>query len=285
MAKAEASGARSRGFPAGGWAEKASSLGSRLASASADHQLTTYASAIAFRSLVALVPLTLLGLALLKAFGLEEVWRDSIAPAVKAHATQPAYHAIDFSVEKIFASGTAGLIAFAAALLLWDMTAAVFTSMQALNGIHDVEEGRSWPRRLLVAVGLAVAVITCVVTSVLVVILGPRPDGVAHVIFGIARWPVAILLLGLALGLLVRSRTAEHPEPRWASAGSLAVVGTWILATLGFKWWISSVANFKTATGTLTAFLVLTAYVFVSAAIFLLGVQLDELFRKGTRGS
>jgi membrane protein len=175
------------------------------------------------------------------------------------------------------------LIAFAAALLLWDMTVAVFTSMQALNEIHDVEEGRSWPRRLLVAVGLAVAVIVCSVASVLVVILGTRPEGVAHVIFGIARWPVAIVLLGLALGLLVRYGPAEHPQPRWASAGSLAVVGSWILATVGFKWWISSVANFKTATGTLTAFLVLAAYVFVSAGTFLLGVQLDELLRKNVR--
>jgi membrane protein len=281
VAKAEAS----RALPAGGWAAKARSLGRRLASASAEHQLTTYASAIAFRSLVALVPLTLLGLALLSEFGLQGVWRDSIAPAVKAHATQPAYDAIDFSVEKIFASGTTGLIAFAAALLLWDMTAAVFTSMQALNEIHDVEEGRSWPHRLLVAVGLAVAVIVCIVASVLVVILGPRPEGVAHVLFGIARWPVAILLLGLALGLLVRYGPAEHPEARWASAGSLAVIGSWILATVGFKWWISAVANFKTATGTLTAFLVLTAYVFVSAAIFLLGAQLDELLRKDARGN
>jgi uncharacterized BrkB/YihY/UPF0761 family membrane protein len=99
VAKAEAS----RALPAGGWAAKARSLGRRLASASAEHQLTTYASAIAFRSLVALVPLTLLGLALLSEFGLQGVWRDSIAPAVKAHATQPAYDAIDFSVEKIFA--------------------------------------------------------------------------------------------------------------------------------------------------------------------------------------
>jgi hypothetical protein len=30
------------------------------------------------------VPLTLLGLALLSAFGLEEVWRDSVAPAIEA---------------------------------------------------------------------------------------------------------------------------------------------------------------------------------------------------------
>jgi uncharacterized BrkB/YihY/UPF0761 family membrane protein len=83
----------------------------------------------------------------------------------------------------------------------------------------------------------------------------------------------------------VRYGPAEHPEARWASAGSLAVIGSWILATVGFKWWVSSVANFETATGTLTAFLVLTAYVFVSAAIFLLGAQLDELLRKDARGN
>ncbi len=283
MARAASSSARSRALPAGGWAQKGRALGSRLATASAEHHLTTYASAVAFRALVALVPLTLLGLALLSVFGLEGVWRDSIAPAIQGHATQPVYHAIDYSVERIFSTGTTGLIAFAAALLLWDMTAAVFTIMQALNEIHDVEEDRSWSRRLLAAAGLAVTIICCVVGSVLIVILGPRPGGVEHVIFGIARWPVAIVLLGVALGLLVRYAPAEHPEPRWASAGSVAVVGTWILATIGFKWWVSSVANFETAAGTLTVFLVLTAYVFTSSAIFLLGVQLDELLRKGSR--
>jgi membrane protein len=285
MARAASSSARSRPLPAGGWAQKARALAGRLATASGEHQLTAYASAIAFRALVALVPLTLLGLALLRVFGLEGVWRDSIAPAIQGHATQPVYHAIDYSVQRIFSSGTAGLIVFSGALLLWDMSAAVFTIMQALNGIHDVEEGRSWPRRLVVAVGLAVTIIVCVVGSVLIVILGPRPGGVEHVVFGIARWPVAIVVLGVALGMLVRYAPAEHPEPRWASAGSIAVVGTWILATLGFKWWVSSVANFETAVGTLTVFLVLTAYVFTSSAIFLLGVQLDELLRKGSRGA
>jgi membrane protein len=92
-------------------------------------------------------------------------------------------------------------------------------------------------------------------------------------------------LLGVALGLLVRYAPAEHPEPRWASAGSFAVVDIWILAPIGFKWWVSSVANFETAVGTLTVFLVLTAYVFTSSAIFLLGVQLDELLRKGSRSA
>src|SRR4051794_37870034 len=120
MAKEASSSARSRALPSGGWSEKGRALAGRLATAAGEHHLTAYASAIAFRALVALVPLTLLGLALLSAFGLEGVWRDSIAPAIQGHATQPVFHAIDYSVQKIFSSGTAGLIVFAGALLLWD---------------------------------------------------------------------------------------------------------------------------------------------------------------------
>jgi membrane protein len=285
MARAASSRAGPRSRSTAGWTGRVDDIVRRLAADSAEHHLWTYASAISFRALVALVPLVLLGLAVLGALGLEDVWSNSVAPAVQTHVTPPVYAAINFSVKKIFSSSTAGLIAFAGALLVWDMTWAVTTVMEALNEIHGVDEGRSWPRRVLVALGLAVAVIVCTVGSGLAVILGPRPGGAFHVVFGVGRWPVAVLLLSLAVGLLVRFGPAEKPETRWASAGSLLIVGSWILATIGFNWWVGSVANFKTAIGSLTVFLVLTAYVFTSAAIFLVGVQLDELLRKDVRGA
>src|SRR5919201_4770752 len=69
-----------------------------------EHSLLTYASAIAFRALVALVPLLLLGLALLGALGLEDVWRDTLAPGIEHRVTRPVFHGIDSSVEKILSS-------------------------------------------------------------------------------------------------------------------------------------------------------------------------------------
>jgi membrane protein len=285
MAKAARSRSRPRAGASRSWPQRLRQLAGLSAAAFREHHLWTYASAVSFRALVALVPLTLLGLGLLSALGLQEVWTDSIAPAIQGHVTPPVFSAIDYSVGKIFSSGSAGLIAFASALLLWDMTWAVSTTIEALNEIHDVKERRPWWRRYLVAVALALAVILGVVGSVLVVILGPRPGGVFHVLFGIGRWPAAVALLGLAVGLLVRYGPAERPQVRWASAGSLLVVGSWIVASLGFRWWVGSVADFKTAIGSLTVFLVLSAYVFTSAAIFLVGVQLDEMLRKDVRGA
>ena len=87
------------------------------------------------------------------------------------------------------------------------------------------------------------------------------------------------MILGLAVGSLVRYAPAEHPRPRWASGGSIGIIATWLLMTLLFKLWIEYVSSFKTATGQLTAFLILAAYIYLSVVVFLAGVQIDELLR------
>jgi membrane protein len=249
-----------------------------------EHELPIYASAIAFRAIVALIPLVLLGLGLLGALGLKDTWHDSIAPAIEPRVTAPVFHAIDYSAEKILSSGTAPLIAFATALVIWDLTIGVLGAMEALNRVHDIEEQRSFRRRAVTSVLLAVCVGVCLVGAVLVLIVAPRAGGVLHLLLGIGRWLVALVLLAVAVGVLVRLAPAERVETRWASAGSLLVVAVWVVASFLFKLWITNVASFKSATGTLTGLLLLTTYVFVSCAIFLVGAELDELLRKETDG-
>jgi membrane protein len=129
-----------------------------------------------------------------------------------------------------------------------------------------------------------VGVGACVIVAVLLLVIAPRAHGSLHVLFSILRWLLAPLVLGLAIGLVVRFAPAQKPDSRWASAGSLLVIVVWIVATLLFKLWITYVADFKSAIGTLTGLLLLTTYFFVSSAIFIVGAELDELLRKETRG-
>jgi membrane protein len=250
----------------------------------AEHELPIYASAIAFRGLISVIPLALLGLGLLGALGLQDTWNNSIAPAIEPKVLPAVYDGINASVDKIFSSSSAGLIVFAAALAVWDLSLGMSAVMRALNHVHDVEEDRSTFRRCLVAVALAVGVGACVLGAILLLVVAPRAHGGLHVLLGILRWLFAPLVLGLAVGLLVRFAPAQKPEARWASAGSLLVIVTWIVATLLFKLWVTYVADFKSAIGTLTGLLLVTTYFFVSAAIFIVGAELDELLRKETRG-
>jgi membrane protein len=168
-----------------------------------------------------------------------------------------------------------------AGLVVWDMTWAVNAIMQALNKIHEVDEHRSKTRRLLVAMGLGIGVVVCLIAALLVQAVAPGlTDGVLDTLLSIVRWPVALVFVWAAIALLVRYAPAEKPEFRWATGGSLLIIGTWVVASVLFRVWVTDVANFRSATGSLSVFLVLTSYVLVSATIFLIGAQVDELVRK-----
>src|SRR5437588_4234775 len=201
-------------------------LASELRDAVVRHHLLTFASAVSFRALVALVPVTLLGLGVLGALGQASVWENSIAPTIRRHVTGPVFGGIDFSVRRVLASDKGSLITLASALVLWHMTAAVATVMETLNRIHEVEDKRRW-RKLLVALALAAATSLCLVGAFLIVLVAPKAgsgSGAVHFLLGVGRWLIAAALLMLAIALLVRYAPAEHPRPRWASAGSIAIV-------------------------------------------------------------
>ena len=245
-------------------------------------RVLTYAAAIAFQALVALVPLTLLGLGLLGALGLGDTWDDSLAPEVERRVTAPVFEGIDNTVQRVLARGDASLIAFAALLSLWYLSAAVRTIIEAFNQIHEVDDGRPWWHRRLISLGLAIASGACLVGSALLIIVAPSAagGGLLNGLLEVGRWCAAVVLLGLAVALLVRYAPAEHPQPRWASAGSAMVIGCWIVASLAFGWYVSSIADFHSPVRSLTALLVLNGYLFTTAMILILGVEIDEVLRK-----
>jgi membrane protein len=243
-----------------------------------EHGLATHTAAIAFRVLVALLPLLLLSAALLGAFGLEDTWRDSIAGSVRERLEPEVYRAIDAVVEEILRRNSLGLIVFASTLLVWEVARGVRAVSRALNTIHNTHEQRPWHRIGLVTFALALSVGACVIGAAFATIVGGRLGLAASIL----RWPLAVFLLGVAVGLLVRYAPAEHPAPRWASAGSAVIVGGWILVSVAFGIWVRDVANYRSAAGTLLAFLVLSTYTLAVSTIFLIGVEIDEAARTRT---
>jgi membrane protein len=247
----------------------------------ARHDLLNHASSMAFAVLKALVPLTLLGLGLLAAVGERRAWDKTIFPSIQSHVQPATAHAINVAVERIFSTSSAGLIVFASVLTLWYVSGAVRGVMSSTNAVYGCKETRSWKQRYPTSIGLAAAITLCVVGAILVVLAAPAlvRHGALEVVVAIGRWVVAIGLLALAVGLLMRFAPVEPRPNTWVSGGSILVILAWVAATLIFQLLVTTLLNFKTATGNLGVFLVLCGYVYTSAIIFLVGVEVDELLR------
>jgi membrane protein len=245
------------------------------------HDLMTCASAISFKVLVSSIPLSLLGLGLLGVLGREDVWRRRIAPHIRGRVLPDVSKGIDQTVGKIFTHDTAGLIAFASILAAWQFSGAVRAAMHGLSLIYEEEDTRPAWLRFVISTLLGVAIVVALLGAILLVVAaGGAFGGALAIPWGIGRWLAAILLVGLAFGLLVRHGPRKRRAKRWASVGAGLVVAGWLVEAIAFRWWLDSVADFKTAVGSLTVLLFVTAYFYVAAIILLVGIELDELLRE-----
>ena len=242
------------------------------------HSLLTYASAIALRMLIAAVACTLFALGILGASNQEELWRKTIAPQIKPKVLPEVFSGIDQTVHNVFSSSSAGLVALAAALAIWEVSGIIRAAIGALDEIYETPDPRPFWIRFPVTWGLAILVLAAMLGAIAIVWAGHVSGGWSIPIL-ILRWPAAVALVAIAFELIVRWAPAKHRRARWASLGSVLVVVGWIGETLIFAEYVKSVANFRTPVGSLEVFIFLATYCYIAAIILLVAMELDELVR------
>jgi membrane protein len=242
------------------------------------HNLLTYASAIALRMFIAAVACTLFGLGILGASHQQQLWRKTIAPQIKPKVLPHVFSGIDQTVHRVFSSSTAGLLALAAALAVWEVSGIIRAASGALDEIYETPEDRPFWIRFPLSWGLAILVLAAMLGAIAIVWVGHVSGGWSTAIW-ILRWPAAVVLVAFAFEMIVRWAPATHRRVRWASFGSLLVVVGWIGQTLIFGAYVRSIANFRTSVGCLEVFIFLATFFYVAAIILLVAMELDELVR------
>jgi membrane protein len=150
--------------------------------------------------------------------------------------------------------------------------------MTPLNNVYGARETRSWLHRLAVSIGGGAVVAGCVYAAILAV-LGGRLLGDPYGVVTLLRWLVAIALLLVTVATLIRVVPAKKRPVEWITVGSALSAVCWIVATLGFGAYISTV-SYSSFYGAFAGIILLLIYLHVSAIAFLLGVTVDAQLRE-----
>jgi membrane protein len=254
------------------------------------HDLPSYASAIAFQTLFALVPAALAGVALLGFLDLEDVWQNELRPAARDRLESDALSVLDRVVAHVLGEQQSVWLTFGLAFALWQVSGAIRATMTPLNSVYHDEEERPWWRRLLVSLALAPAVAGSIGLALAAVHFGPlllrrlELPGALEGAIAVGRWGLAVALLFLANWLILRFAPSRSHTAGWTTLGAAFVVVAWIVASLGFAAYATAIADYGSLFGSLAAFIVGMVYLYVSALAFLVGVQLDACVRTEATG-
>ncbi|MFL5928663.1 MAG: YihY/virulence factor BrkB family protein [Gaiellaceae bacterium] len=236
---------------------------------------------MAFQVLYAVVPLALLALAGLSLLGEQSVFTQHIAPTLRNHLSHNAFSIANRTAIEVMKSRALFWATLGFLITLWGVGAALRSMMTPLNQIYGARETRTWMRRLLVSLAGALLVIGCLFAVAIVVLAGRLVHfhGVGAPILFVVRWLLAFVLLLATIAVIIRVVPSKKRPFRWVSIGSFLSALCWVVATIGFGAYISTV-SYSSVYGGLGSVILLLIYLHVSAIAFLIGVSVDSQLRE-----
>jgi len=178
----------------------------------------------------------------------------------------------------------------AVALAVWSASAAVLGSMDALNVAYDVKERRPAWKRIAVALLYTVALAAMLVVAATLMVTGPGVlTWLSHYVglergFVVAwtwlRWPAAVFVLLTVVALVYWAGPNAKVPFRIFTPGALLAVSVWIGASFGFAYYVANFASYNRTYGSMGAVVVLLLYFFISAAVMLLGAELNAVIAR-----
>lgn len=238
------------------------------------------AAALAYTTLLALVPSLAVAFAMLKAFGGLSPIQERLETLVYTHlVTTSSLQAAEYIqklTERVNAAaiGTVGFLAF-----IITAVSLLNTVADAFNRVWGVEDRRSLRDRFLTFFAL----------TILAPILFGASISITGSIGRSAAWtrlpssglgPALVLLVPFLLtwaGFLLLYEIIPSVPLRLRPAvfGSLAVAGSWELAKIGFEWYVSTVVNYGEVYASLSVIPVFLLWLYVSWLIALLGFEVS----------
>jgi membrane protein len=246
--------------------------------------LSNFASAMAFRVVLALIPFLLFLLALLGFLDLQEVWKTDVAPEIKKNASNVAFKLVDDTVRQVLSEKKVWWLTVGLGVTLWELSAASRVTMAALDRVYGFHRRRGLLEVLPRSIALGAAMGLCVVTAIAIVRFGPLLTGDLHGILAaisfLIRWLLAAAVLAVGVALLVRYGSATRQPAPWVSLGTGLVLVSWVLTSIAFGLYATYVASYTSVFGHLASVFVLLLYLWLSANAFLVGIQVDACVRK-----
>jgi membrane protein len=253
-----------------------------------ERKLLTWASALAFQVVKAIVPFLLFGLALLGFLDLQSAWAD-LAKRIKPQMSAPAFQVLQTTAKEVLTTKQIFWLTGGLALAIWEMSGAIRAIMGGLAQIYEIQDSRPWKERMRTSILLAIAVSALILLAIAVVWLSPLLYGDAGQPLGallfLVRWIIGGCLLGLAVGLTVRYAVDAEQPAGWVSAGTAIVVVAWAVASILFGAYVRWVASYGSVFGGLATIFVLFVYIYLSSIVFFAGAQLDAIIRRRVEGN
>jgi membrane protein len=244
------------------------------------------AAQLAYYFFFALFPALLVLLAIASFFPLTSLI-DDMFRMLGGFVPPEALSIITDQIKKISQGQQGGLLTLGMATALWSSSAAMTSIIDTLNSAYDIEEGRPWWKVRLIAISLTMGVALFIIVSFALILVGPRlAEYIADVTFlgpafewswKVLQWPLVFALASAGVCLVYYFAPDAEQDWVWLTPGSIFATTLWMIASLGFKYYVASIGSYTETYGAIGGVMVLMLWFYISGVVILMGAEMNAV--------
>jgi membrane protein len=250
--------------------------------------LTDWAAALTYYSVLSLFPALLMLVALLGVFGQYPETTDALLHIVQDLAPPSVVEVMRRRIATVVLdnSGAGALLGIGLAAALWSASGYVGAFTRASNRIYEVGKRRFVAQRLL-QLGSTLALVVLVgIMAAALVLSGPLAERVgalvglgetALIVWSIVKWPLLLVAVMTLISLLYwLAPNVRHPDGyRWVTPGGVVAVLIGIAASAGFAFYVANLDSYDRTYGSLGAVIIFLVWLYIANNALLFGALLD----------
>jgi membrane protein len=254
------------------------------------------ASELAYNFLLALFPLLLFMLTLFGLFASRSNELQSSLLSYFADFLPPsAFQLLKAITIEMAANATSGKLTFGIVLTLWFASGGMSSMISTLDAVYHVRESRGWLWGRVIALGLTIAILTLLMTSLFIVLVGGHfSDWIAiklHltsiilIVWRVLQWVAVVLFLILSFSLIYYfGPSLEQRRWHWITPGSIFGAFLWLAASAGLCVYLHFFNTYTATYGSLAAIMILLVWLYVTGLSFLIGGEINAQIERAAMG-
>ncbi|OIH95824.1 MULTISPECIES: YihY/virulence factor BrkB family protein [unclassified Curtobacterium] len=255
-------------------------------------QCTDLAASLTYYSVLALFPGLLAVVSILGLVSNPKDTVDSLLTIIGNVGSKDVAELLREPVEGLVRSPAAP-VTFIVGLLgaLWSASGYVGAFGRSMNRIYNVREGRPIWKLRPTMLGVTVTTVVLLVLGLLALVSGPlaRSFGdliglgdVAATVLLVVQWPIMLVIAILVVAVLYYwSPNVKQPKFRWVSGGSILAILIWIVASVGFGFYVGNFSNYNATYGSLGGVIVFLLWIWITNNALLFGAEFDAEIERG----
>ena len=259
-------------------------LGQRVWHEIEKDELLGRAAQLAYYFLLALFPALLFLTALMGLFPINASTSEFMR-FIQAMLPGDAFSLIQKYLDHVVQGSGGDLISLGILGALWASSSAVTAITEALNVAYGAQETRPFWKVRLMGIALTIGLAGFIILSTALALYGGSIIELTAELFSLGwafaltwkllQWPLIILLMLFAIAVIYYTCPNIEQHWRWITPGSVFAVISWVVVSLGFKFYVRNFWNYNVAYGSIGGVIVLLFWLYLSGLVILIGGELN----------